>query len=608
MKTPLHSRCARWCTGVVLTTLTAVLLLPVPKAAAATTNIYWDPVSGNGQIDAGSGTWDTSTSNTVWATSTTPASNTYWTSGTSIQAVFGGASAAPGAYVIDVASAIQAQIVRFTSSGYVLKAAGTNTISLGYGVTTTGPQLGGISLATGVTAAIGDGITVVSGTGGSQPLTLWGAGTLTISSSSASAPAVVKAGSNNNTNVGNGITVVVGTNGVLQSALLSNGGSGNGSLVVGYDGNDATLKVDGGTVNFANLVLGNSTAAGLTVMTVESGTVATALSTGIVRFGPSSGTTTTGTSILNLNGGLLSIGGFAVGTGGSAVYSVNFNGGTVKATQSTTAFLPVSSQVAANVLAGGAVIDTNGYNLTIAHGLASGTANDGGLIKKGDGALTLTGTNTYTGATKVQAGTVALGATGNISDSLILGVSGGTTATLDVSLKGATYTQANISGNGTITGAAGSIITATGTVTPGFSVGELNVSTNFTLGGASTTQMEIAGLGGVAGTDFDFIQVGGTLTYGGALSITGYNGFDLTQAGSYDLFDFTSASGDFSSVNVNGVALSLAGSTWSSTNGMYSFDESSGILSVSLVPEPATYAMLLGGLGILGMLRRKFRA
>lgn len=49
------------------------------------------------------------------------------------------------------------------------------------------------------------------------------------------------------------------------------------------------------------------------------------------------------------------------------------------------------------------VIDTDGENVTVAANITG----DIGLIKKGEGVLTLTGTNTFTGPTVVEAGSIA---------------------------------------------------------------------------------------------------------------------------------------------------------------------------------------------------------
>lgn len=597
MKAPIHSRPIHWFKNLILPSTAAAIWIATQTPAAAA-NYYWDPVVGNNQIDAGSGSWDTDAGNITWSATSTGVSNSAWANGTGIIAVFGPTSAPAGSYAVAVSSGIQAQSITFNCTGYLLTAASPTTINLGYGGT------GSITVGTGVTANIGDGITIVSGTGGSQPLTLTGTGTINVSSSSEAAPVTLKSGLNNNVNIQGGVNVVIGANGSLQAGV--NAVTGTGSMVVGTSGtSNATLTVDGGAVNnFGNFVLGNAAAAGVSTVNLESGTISTLGTSGTFRLGPTV-TTTSGTGILNLNGGTLRMGSIAVGAAGNASYYINFNGGVVKAAQSTSNFMAASSQITAKVLAGGAVFDTDGNNITIAQSLISGTANDGGLTKQGAGILTLNGTNTYNGATAVKEGSLALGAGGIISNTLILG-SAGSSGTLDVSLKGPNYTQANISGNGGIT--SGGTVTADGTVAPGFGAGALTVAGNFTLAGTAMIQMEIAGNGGQIGVDFDNIDVSGILTYGGALTVSGYNGYDLAQSGSYTLFNFTSKSGDFSSVTVNNVALIKSGETWADASSTYSFDQSSGVLSVTAVPEPGTYVMLLGGLGLLGMLRRKLRA
>jgi hypothetical protein len=197
---------------------------------------------------------------------------------------------------------------------------------------------------------------------------------------------------------------------------------------------------------------------------------------------------------------------------------------------------------------------------------------------------------------------LALGLNGTISDSLVLGTAAVTMGTLDVTAKTG-FSQASVSGNGTLNLGSGKTFAVTDSLAPGFSSGTLNFTGNLAFAPATTTTMELAGNGGLAGTDSDYVNVTGTMTLGGLLAIVSYGGYDLTQTGSYNLFNAASFTGDFSAVNVAGNALSFASDRWSLTdNGVtYSFSETTGVLTV--VPESRT--TLIGTLGCLALLRRR---
>jgi autotransporter-associated beta strand protein len=158
----------------------------------------------------------------------------------------------------------------------------------------------------------------------------------------------------------------------------------------------------GATANFAagsNLIIGN--------FGTPNGTVN--VYGGAVNIDPSSfliitaGSGNTGT--LNLSGGVVTTSA-VVGQGGNS--TVNLNGGTLAANANNNNL--ISGVTTINVLGGTSTIDNGGYgiglNQTMLHG---GTAAiDGGLIFQGSGTTTLTASNSYTGATTVKAGTVAL--------------------------------------------------------------------------------------------------------------------------------------------------------------------------------------------------------
>src|SRR5208283_1346021 len=84
--------------------------------------------------------------------------------------------------------------------------------------------------------------------------------------------------------------------------------------------------------------------------------------------------------------------------------SFYFNGGTLHASGASPNLMH-NLNVGAYLSAGGAIIDSAGFDATISQSLADNGG--GGLTKIGGGTLTLSGVNTYTGPTHVSAGTLA---------------------------------------------------------------------------------------------------------------------------------------------------------------------------------------------------------
>jgi len=127
---------------------------------------------------------------------------------------------------------------------------------------------------------------------------------------------------------------------------------------------------------------------------------------------------------------------------------------------------------------------TNAVTSTAEMTLLGPVVGPGTLLKVGSGGLVLAGTNTYSGATLVAAGTLAVAANGTLSSTPLIDVASG--ATLDVSqpltglMLGSGHT---LSGSGTVNGnvnaAAGSTLVA------GTSPGTLTINGALNLSGAS---------------------------------------------------------------------------------------------------------------------------
>jgi autotransporter-associated beta strand protein len=292
--------------------------------------------------------------------------------------------------------------------------------------------------------------------------------------------------------------ITYGAGGVLNET------SSGGGITVGRNATQAVSVTVTGTGSAINVT---KVAAGGTGLTLGSGsasyenpTVAvTVASGGAINVGPSyvnldaDPTTATGTiATLNLNGGgTLTTGGFTDGEAGVNTAVLNLNGGAVVAGGNDPAgstFLPAFSKLSAVVGSGGAVVNDAGFSITVAQPLTSAGGTDGGLTKSGQGVLTLTAANTYTGATNVSAGTLRVN-----------NATGSGTGTGAVTVRAG----ATLGGSGTISGA----VTVAGTIAPGATdsaVGTLATGgETWSTGGALAAQVSSSGGTGatVAGND-----------------------------------------------------------------------------------------------------------
>jgi autotransporter-associated beta strand protein len=269
---------------------------------------------------------------------------------------------------------------------------------------------------------------------------------------------------------------------------------------------------------------------------------------------------------------LISAGSSTYTIGGADASTSTYSGTITVNTSSGTASSQTAKPITVTAAAGGRVNFTGGIVRDSAS-LGSGDT----LTKTGLGIVSIEAANTYSGATLVNAGTLLVngslsagGSAVTVADSAALGGAG--TINRDVSVSaGGIFTPGDFNGSG---------ISQTGS---------LAFVGNLAFADTSSLLFDL-------GTASDTVFVTGDLTLDGLLTVTGGTGFG---AGTYTLFSYT---GIFLN---NGLTLGAlpSGYTYSldtATTGLVS-------LTVSAVPEPASAAMYLGMVGLVGSvcLRRR---
>ena len=184
--------------------------------------------------------------------------------------------------------------------------------------------------------------------------------------------------------------------------FIVNGGTVNAShncYIGGYTdpSNHAEMIISNGVVNIDNDCL-YVAEKGDGILTMEGGALS-------IKDTSSYGLSLThgngGKATINLNGGTLTIPRFRLDKLTSGSGTINFNGTTVKTTRATSSFLDSNTYLTCNIQSGGLIIDTD-YDITIAADLAGA----GGIVKRGAGTLTLSGSNTFEGDVVVEGGLV----------------------------------------------------------------------------------------------------------------------------------------------------------------------------------------------------------
>jgi fibronectin-binding autotransporter adhesin len=336
-----------------------------------------------------------------------------------------------------------------------------------------------------------------------------------------------------------------------------------------------------------------SLAGNLTIDTTQGGSnsVGSVFLDGV--FSGSGGLVKTGTGA----SGLLILRGANTYTGTTAINSGTLqlgNGGTVGR-------LSPSSVITGS--AGGTIVFNRSDTISSGTHFTSVIGGAINVTKSGSGILLFGGSNTYTGNTTINTGTLRLGTAGSIANSGTISVANG--AFLDISAVSGGYSLAAaqwLQGSGTVLGD----VSALGTIAPGLSgsAGTLSFANAVALGAGSILSYGLNGTDTTAGGGInDLSSVASNLTLAGTLNISeiGVGSFlSATQGSTWRLFDYTGSLAD------NGLSL---GTTPALSPGLnFSVDTSTpNQVNLIVVPEPAVIAPTLFGLVAVWVVRARRR-
>ena len=603
--------------------VSSVAILAMQSASA--TSFYWD-ANGGTTGTGGTGVWDTASSS--WASGSAGGALSTWTN-TAVNTDSAQLAGTAGTLTLNTSSThINVNNLTFGTTGYSIAGPASGTAKLNLAGTTP-------TIDTGTVSA-----TISAGLIGSAGLTKNGTGTLTLSGTNTyTGKTIIAAGTVSINNIG--------SVGAVSSALGAPNDAASGTIDLG-----GTLIYTGGTKTSdrvfnltASGTIRNDSASALTLTggitgadrkinfrgtggITETGLIATGTGqlyrteygtltlTNAANSFSGSVTVAQGTVSVNSisNGGTPS----ALGQGTSIILGQTSNGGfgTLRFTgaSSGSSDRTITINTTSGTTGHGGLIENTitGQTLTLTGAIGTGGAGtaprlellgagngalngvvggtDLGIIKSGSGTWTLSNANTYSGGTVVK----------NSGTLRVANGSGSATGTGLVSIEAG----ATLAGSGII---AGAVNVSTGAfIKPGTSLGNLTLNSGLTLAGIY--QWDLGALSTTnPGSDFDTLTItaGNVNIVGAALGLnlgafapgdTPFWSVDQTWTGILNNTGLGTLTGSFAA---------LDNSAWSGFGAFTTTTTSNDVNLVwTAVPELDS-ATLVGGLGMLALLRRR---
>ena len=211
-----------------------------------------------------------------------------------------------------------------------------------------------------------------------------------------------------------------------SSIVLRNGGRfvSASELWIGFNANGTVVGNDS-EIDLGAQILYMSVHAVDSVLALTNST----LTCGWLRFGYQGGASP-GMQTVILKDTVVNVTKF-VGTQLNPASSLLFDGTTLVPKAAAADFMPASAKLPTPTIGTGGLTVSNAYDVTMAKGLAG----VGGLVKKGDATLTLSGANTFTGGIDVQEGALAIAGGASFANTT-LNMADGTTLTVKFSPDG----------------------------------------------------------------------------------------------------------------------------------------------------------------------------